>query len=325
MHTRLLLFAVLCVAAKNLTAQTEPQFTQYMYNRYLVNPAYTGSEESVEFSLLHRSQYVGLADRFIASQAFNFNMPLYAASSGIGLNVVNDLIGYQRATYVSLAYDYRKKFKWGNMQIGISGGIIQTSLDGSLLRAPDGDYTGGGVNHKDDLLPDNLRQGLSPDFSFGVYFNSEKYFAGASIHHIAFSNASINAAGGTSRLKFARNLFFTGGYNFKLGNKLVITPSALIKSDLVRVQTDVAVNFTIINNILTGISFRGYSGKSVDALALFLGFRYKGLQLVYSYDANLSYLTRFNTGSHEVSLGYRYPLKRKEKRGYVYHNPRFNF
>jgi hypothetical protein len=35
-------------------------------------------------------------------------------------------------------------------------------------------------------------------------------------------------------------------------------------------------------------------------------------------------LTKFNTGSHEVSFSYRYPLVAKEKKGYFYHNPRFN-
>jgi PAS domain S-box-containing protein len=69
---------------------------------------------------------------------------------------------------------------------------------------------------------------------------------------------------------------------------------------------------------------RTFDKKSIDALAVFLGMRYKGFQLVYSYDANLSYLTRFNTGSHEISFSYRYPLRKKEVRGYFYHNPRFN-
>ncbi len=304
-------------------AQTEPQFTQYMYNRYLVNPAYAGGEDALEFSLLHRSQYVGLATRAIASQGFNFNLPVYAISSGLGITAVNDLIGYQRATYIAVNYAYRKKFKWGNMGVGIGAGIIQTSLDGNLLRAPDGNYNGG-VNHNDDYLPITLQQGIAPDLSLGIYFNNDKYFAGAAINHIAFSTAKIKTPVQNTGLLFSRNLLFTGGYEFKVGNKLRIQPSALVKTDLKQVQAEVSAQFTVINNILTGISFRGYTKKSIDALAVFLGFRYKGFQLVYSYDANLSYLTRFNTGSHEIGFSYRYPLRKKEVKGYFYHNPRFN-
>lgn len=305
------------------TAQTEPQFTQYMFNRYLINPAYAGSEDALEIAALHRSQYVGLAEKAIASQGLTVNLPIYAASSGIGIVGINDLIGFQRSTYVALNYNYRKKFKWGKMGIGVGLGIVQTSLDGNKLRAPEGDYNNG-VNHGDDFLPNTFQQGIAPDFSFGIYFNNDKYFAGASINHIAFTSASIKTDAGKTKLNYARNLFFTGGYNFKAGSKLDISPSALVKTDLKKVQADVNLSFTVINTVITGISFRGYSKKTIDALALMLGFKYKGVQLVYSYDANLSYLTKFNSGSHEISLSYRYPLKKKVSRGYFYHNPRYN-
>ena len=131
MSSRFYLLVVFLSCSTYIYAQSEPQFTQYMYNRYLFNPAYAGSEDALDLHLLHRSQYVSLTNRAIATEAFNFNAPLYNIHSGVGLTVVNDLIGYQRATYVSLNYDYRKNFKWGKMGIGIGAGIIQTSLDGS--------------------------------------------------------------------------------------------------------------------------------------------------------------------------------------------------
>lgn len=318
----LLLFSIFIYVC--IEAQSEPQFTQYMYNKYLFNPAYAGSSDALEISALHRSQNVGLANKVIATQGLNLNIPVYSISSGIGITAINDLIGFQRATYVALNYDYRKNFKWGKMGIGIGGGIIQTSLDGNQMRAPEGDYNIGGVNHNDDYLPVSLQKGIAPDISFGIYFNNDTYFAGASINHIAFSFVSANSPVGKIQLNFSRNLFFTGGYDFEVSKKLRIMPSALIKTDLKKVQADISATFTIIDNILAGISFRGYTKNMIDALALVLGFRYKGVQAVYSYDANLSYLSKFNAGSHEISLSYRYPLKKKESRGYLYHNPRFD-
>lgn len=318
------MLAVVGVFPNNtLSAQSEPQFTQHMYHRYLFNPAYAGSFDGLEVSAIHRSQYVDLSNRFIATQGLNINIPVYAISSGVGITVMNDFIGYQRSTYVALNYDYRKNFKWGKMGIGIGAGLIQTSLDGTKLRTPEGDYNTG-VNHNDNLVPETLQNGIAPDFSFGLYFNNDKYYAGASINHIAFSSASIKTKTGKAKINYARNLFFTGGYDFKVSDKLSIMPSAIIKTDLNNVQVDISATFTIIRNIITGISFRGYSKKTIDAMALMLGFRYKGFQLVYSYDANLSYLTKFNSGSHEIGLSYQYLLKKKESRGYLYHNPRFN-
>lgn len=315
---------MLCgVCVCTVRSQTEPQFTQYMYNIYLVNPAYAGSNEAAEFYLLHRSQYVGLTGRAIATQAFHFNVPVFAISSGVGLTVMNDLIGQQRATYFNLLYTYRKKFSWGNVAAGIQGGLIQTSLDGSQLRAPDGNYQNG-VNHNDNFLPVLLQQGLGPDMGAGVYINSKTFFAGAAVHHIFYAQAAVNTPAGSVKLRFNRTAFFTGGYHINIHRNLTLSPTALVKTNFAQVQTDVNVNFIVVRTITGGISFRGYNRKSVDALAINLGVLYKGFRAVYSYDVNLSYLRSFHTGSHEVSLCYAHPMKRKEKRGYFFHHPRFN-
>jgi len=319
-----LLVIVLYVFSQYACGQTEPQFTQYMYNKYLFNPAYAGSADGVDMSALYRNQYVGLTTRPIATEGFNVNTPVPAGSSGIGITAINDNIGYQRSTYVALDYDYRKNFSWGKMGIGIGAGMVQTSLNGAELQAPEGNYSPGIVNHNDPNLPNNMQNGIAPDLSFGVYLNSDKYFASASINHIAFSSAKINTPAGTVDLNFARNLFLMGGYDFTLTKKLSLMPSAIVKSDFKQVQVDLGGTFTIIDNILAGITFRGYNKNTIDALSLIFGFRYRGFQFVYSYDANLSYLTNFNSGSHELSVNYVIGLKKKENKGYFYHNPRFD-
>ena len=309
---------------KIASAQTEPQFTQYMYNKYLFNPAYAGSADGVDLSALYRNQYVGLTTRPVSTEGFNANMPVAAASSGIGITCINDNIGYQRSTYVALNYDYRKNFSWGKMGIGLGAGLVQTSLNGAELTAPEGNYSPGIINHNDPNLPNTMQNGIAPDISAGIYFNNDRYFASAAINHIALASAKINTPAGSVDLNFARNLSLMGGYDIKLGKKLSFMPSALVETDFKQVQANLSGTFTIIDNILAGISFRGYNKNTIDALSLIFGFRYRGLQFVYSYDANLSYLTNFNSGSHELSVNYVIGLKKKENRGYYYHNPRFD-
>ena len=320
-------FLVLSLA---LFAQTEPQFTQYMYNQYLFNPAYAGCKDCLEGSLLYRNQYLNLTDRPIQTEGFNFNAPIAKASSGIGITLINDQIGWQRSTYLALNYDYRKTFAWGRLGVGIGAGFVQTGLNGAELRASDGNYTNGTVDHNDPDLPNTMQNGIAPDLSFGLYINKadanndDKYFAGVSINHIAFTSARINAPAGTVDLNFARNLFIMGGYDFTITKKLSLMPSAIIKTDFNQTEVDLGGTFTIINNILAGITFRGYDKNTIDALSFVLGFKYRSFRLVYSYDANLSYLSNFNSGSHEISLRYCYGLKKKEVPGYLYHNPRYD-
>ncbi len=310
---------VLSCAHIELKAQSEPQFSHYMYNRAIFNPAYAGVDDVVEINALHRSQYVSIAPNAINTQFLGVNLPVHAISSGLGLSVVNDFGGALRSTYISLQYNYRKKFKWGKFGVGIGAGMIQAGLDGAKLRAPDGDYQDG-INHNDGTLPMGLQQGIAPDISFGLYFNSNKWFVGAALNHIVASQVKFQPG---STFNYSRNLFFSAGYDIALGKKFSLMPSVFLKSDFKKVQTDVALNATIARNFLTGISFRGYDGSSIDALAVFAGFTVKGFRLMYSYDINLSALKSFNNGSHEVSVAYVIPLKKREFKPVFYHNPRF--
>ncbi|MBK6347587.1 MAG: type IX secretion system membrane protein PorP/SprF [Bacteroidales bacterium] len=44
-------------------AQQDPLFSQYMFNKLLLNPAYTGSREVLTVDLLDRYQWVGIDGR----------------------------------------------------------------------------------------------------------------------------------------------------------------------------------------------------------------------------------------------------------------------
>ena len=49
-------------------AQQESQYTQYMYNTMLFNPAYTGSRDVPSVFGLFRAQWVGLADLYFTKK-----------------------------------------------------------------------------------------------------------------------------------------------------------------------------------------------------------------------------------------------------------------
>ena len=58
-HKLILLLVFICITAK-MSAQQTPQFTQYMYNMSIINPAYTTSDVDVlNLGLIHRNQWSG--------------------------------------------------------------------------------------------------------------------------------------------------------------------------------------------------------------------------------------------------------------------------
>ncbi len=298
-------------------AQYTPAFSQSTLNRMLLNPAHAGSLDALEINALYRSQYVAVANKAVSTQHLAFNMPIYAINSGVGLVVINDFIGYSRNTYFNVAYDYRLKLKFGTLNIGAGVGFIQSSLDGAKLRTPEGQYFSG-INHNDVDVPATMQNAIAPDFSFGINLSNKKYFASVAINHI-YSKLNFKS----TTININRSFLVSGGYNFDLGKKITCTPTALIQTDFSRVQLQVSTFFSIYHNILTGIALRGYSNRSFDAAIMYVGATFKGFRVLYSYDINTSYLRSFNTGSHEISLQYVMPMKRKENKGNFYYNDRY--
>ena len=82
----IILFTLLC--ASQVNAQQDPQYTQYMYNMNIINPAYTGSTEGLAVGALYRSQWVGL-DGGPETFTFNIHSPV-GKRVGLGLSIIHN-------------------------------------------------------------------------------------------------------------------------------------------------------------------------------------------------------------------------------------------
>src|SRR6188508_1673022 len=87
------------------SAQQDAQYTQYMYNTIVVNPAYAGSRQSMSIFALHRNQWVGV-DGAPVTNSFSINTPLSERKVGLGLSVVNDKIGISTENNIAADFSY---------------------------------------------------------------------------------------------------------------------------------------------------------------------------------------------------------------------------
>ncbi|MGB1242257.1 MAG: PorP/SprF family type IX secretion system membrane protein, partial [Chitinophagales bacterium] len=220
-------------------AQQFPQLTQYMNNRLSYNPAYAGSKEDVNLEAAVRMQWVGIEGSPM-TQVVGIHLPVAGIRSGIGLNIVNDLLGAERNTGLMLSYAYQAKLGTkSKLSIGLSVGGIQKSLDGGKLQSPTGDYSGS-IDHQDDLIPLGVASGIAPDAGFGLYLESDKLTLGLSAQHLLEPAIGFDTnSGGTYDISFNRHFFFFGSYEMEIGN-IVLSPSLLLKSDLVKLQGEVS-------------------------------------------------------------------------------------
>ncbi len=75
-----------------VSAQQDPEYTHYMYNMNIVNPAYaTGTQAMLDLGVLYRSQWAGMEG---SPKTFNFfGHTSLVKKVEMGLSVISDDIG----------------------------------------------------------------------------------------------------------------------------------------------------------------------------------------------------------------------------------------
>lgn len=308
-------------------AQQAPQYSMYMLNKYSFNPAYAGLDNSLSVTGVFRKQWSGLA-LSPTSQNVNAHMPIYFLSGGLGINLENDAVGAERNASASISYNYRMLVsKTSSLSIGLAAGVIQKSLDGTILRAPQGIYSepNNTINHNDDFLPIGIESAIAPLFNAGIYFHNDKFEIGLASSNIAEPTADIEGTTNVAKITYVRNYFVNLATSLELGRNIILQPSILMKSDLIETQVEISTIVRYNDNIFGGASFRGYNSNSFDAVVLLAGYKLsENMTLAYSYDITLSGLSEVSRGSHEIMLNYNLNKNiGKGKLPKIIYNPRY--
>ena len=322
----LIFSAFLSATVITVGAQTVPQSSQYFFNRLVMNPAFAGSTQYLNVVAAYRNQYGQLTDRMISNQNLSVDLPIYRLSAGVGLNIQAHFTGAQQVIIGNAALAYQINFKNSRLGFGISPGLIQSSLDGTLLRAPDGNYDPdlGSIDHNDPNIPLTKESGMTFDLGFGISFVSEKVFIGVSGQHILNPSIDLAHQNGTTQLNFSRTFSAVAGYGIGIGDAVVVQPSVMAMTDLTEMQLNFNALVFFKDLLWGGVGYKGFSKNSNDAVTCVFGFSFaKNFTASYSYDIGTSSLNNFNKGSHELLLGYRFRIEEPKKPGRIIYNPRF--
>jgi type IX secretion system PorP/SprF family membrane protein len=304
-------------------AQQTAQYSLYMLNPYGSNPAAAGLENTLVATGGYRTQWVGIEGN-PQTQYINVSLPIAFISSGVGLAVENDRLGARGGLSVKASYSFIKRMGDAQLAIGVSGGILQGSLDGTKLRTPNGDYAQGVLDHRDKALNMVALNGITPNFEAGIYFKNTKIEGGISVQNLTEPSVSLESRQVTN-LQLKRHYTGFAAAHFDLFAGFTIHPSLFVKTDGTEMQADFSTLFRYDNNFFLGASFRGMSKTSQDAVVILGGFKLNSkFNVAYAYDIGLSALKTANNGSHELVL--QYSIGKEFGRGKlppVIYNPRF--
>ena len=312
--TLFLAFSMVC----EVSSQQSVQWTQYMLHPYTINPAYAGLDRSLSITSGVRSQWSDFGDAPI-TQMVQAHIPLYIVDGAAGIAITNDQLGLFRRTSATVSYNYVLDSPIGLVSTGIRLGGQQVSLDRSAIRTPGGVYNDNVFDNRDPRLAADPLRGFSPLWGVGFFLSQDLLDVGISVDNFSGGEAGDAA--------FSEHLLFSlyGSYQLPLTEILAIEPNLLIKSDGVQTQTDIGV-LAHYNQFLAGLSVRGYSSNSIDAIGVIAGLRVNNhVRVSYSFDLGVSGLRNFHDGTHEFIFNYNLnkPIRTGELPRIIY-NPRFN-
>ena len=288
---------LLIVLSGQLLAQQDPYYSQYMLNQLVINPAYAGINDVICLNATTRQQWVGIKGA-PSTTIFNANAPFkpFGISSGAGIVVSDDKLGFQNNMSIDLDYSYKMDLRKGKLGIGFNAGIYNEKLSSAQWIPPQTTAT------EDTYIPGASESDFAFDMGLGIYYKSDDLYLGLSAAHILQPKIKFQ----NSYTQLMRHYNILAGYRIVLPNPMFeIRPSAYLATD------GKAFSYTLNTNVMYNKRFwGGVSYRAGDAIIALLGIElFNGLKVGYSYDYTTNGLQHYNSGTHEIVLGYCFNVK----------------
>jgi len=308
-HSYFTIIVLILLGTFSSNAQQDPQYTQYMYNTQVINPAYAGSREALSFGLLYRTQWVGL-DGAPETGTFTVNSPIGSMDNmGLGLSVVRDEIGPALESNINIDYSYTiNTSDEAELSFGLKAGLDILDVDFTKLNIYD----------QGDVFEYDIDNKLQPQIGAGVYYNTQEFYVGLSVPNFLtskhFDNSTIddiNAGDFNGSVEAAERLhyFLIAGYVFDLSENLKFKPATLVKAvSGSPLQWDVSANFLLYDKLTLGAAYRWSA-----AMSAMVGFQVsEEIFIGFGYDYQTTDIEAYSDGSYEVMI--RFDIFNKPER-----------
>ena len=275
-----------------VSGQQSPMYTQYMFNKFIYNPAVAGTNNYYQIRSNHRFQWIGIPDAPLTN-TLSFYGPHAKLPMGYGGYIYYDVTGPTSKAGLTGSYAYNIAITDDiRVSMGVSFGIMQFKVDGGQVQLKD----------KSDLSLQGTVNSIVPDANFGAYLYADNFYAGFSTSQLI--NTKLKFYEGASSLnKLKSHFYLTGGYIYEINNQFTVEPSLMLKGTAPKqLQIDFNARVTYLDMVWAGLSFR-----SRDALSFLIGYTYDNkIYIGYSYDFTVTDLRKYNSGTHEIMIGYRF-------------------
>ena len=282
--------------AYGFNAQQLPMYSQFFWNDFVINPAYTGVTNTNRVQLGYRNQWSGFNG---APSTYTLGGHTLLKNKKMGLGgmlFMDDTGGAVQQMGLMLNYNYILKLnESSSLAMAVSGVINQYSYDGSSIQNIDPDPTLSGSNKQ-----------LAPDMSFGLLYSmNDKLRIGLGINQLIQSRLSKLDDLGTLNIgenRLIRHYNLSTSYSFEISEKFDLDPYFLLRSTFINApQFEIGAKGTMNEQFFFGLSYR-----HTESVIAMLGINFKNTVLAYSYDYSTTDIGSYSNGSHEVLLAYQF-------------------
>lgn len=281
-----------------LFAQQKPLCTQYINDKYIINPAFAGTINYITASV-NAKQYLNGIEGAPSTQYFHFQYPLLADFMGLGFKVVHDKISVIEQTNFLITYAYQIGLGDGNVSFAIDAGIFNTKGLFNTLEVSD--------VAPDAAIPETNEGQLLPDASFGMFYTLKNFYLGYSVYNLLGGHTTYETTSYSGEEVLSNYHYIVGGYKIKPNSSVVIDPLVLVKiGKSSPIQLDMAVTVAYKKSLNLGLAYTTNKGLSAMCMAGFKDGQYK---FGYSYDLSIpKNRATFLDAGHELMFVYSFEL-----------------
>lgn len=297
---KVFLVVLLAIAITETKAQQDPQYTQYMYNMSVINPAYAGSKETVSGGVLYRQQWVGI-EGAPTTGTFFMHSPV-GRNVGLGLSIISDKIGPVEENNFYADFSYTLNLGGEHkLAFGLKAGATIHKIDFTGIPAT--------LPQTDPIFNSNNPNTTFLNLGTGLFYYTNKYYVAFSVPNMLKSKY-LDFDGrqyGTDVLHY----FLTGGYVFDINPNLKFKPFAMVKTSInAPVSFDLSTNFMLNDKFEMGATYR-----LEDSFGAMINVAVSPtLRIGYAYDRVVSDIGVISPSSHEVILLYDLNFPKKVSR-----------
>lgn len=319
-HIGYIIAAVVALSVLPAYGQQSQPFTQYLFNRFLLNPAAAGSDGYTSVGIIIKDQWSGFSSaptnqtltgqiRVPREGLFGNKIRRRSAGGfspenvGLGVALFNDIRGPIRTTGGEFTYAYHLEDRYGQLSFGLSASLFQLYVNRDKLNPDDPD---------DPLINSMKLSSVVPDASFGVHYTTKDYYVGFAASNLFQSFLTFSKNSRSDYLRMERQYLLMGGYIYEMNKEWSLVPAAQIKFNEHGVgQMDLNVIVYYFDQFWGGLSYRTGGGGAAGGTSLLFGARYKQYYFGYAFDYTLSSIRKYSYGSHELMVSIAFGLNER--------------